>query len=292
MELIKSTLKLMISRKMMYFNMQLAFTGISISYWSGLISPIIVYQLNNDPNYMDLNLSQEEQDQKALIAMISFGFGEVAGGVLQGWFIDTFSSKRASILNLVIIIIMIAVSIGSIASARYDFVTFFMTFMWGLQDGTINTHVYQVLGSEFETHSEPFGVFNFVQGLAVFIFQMIQSVIDSESKSQLIVYTCVVGVLGVLTTVSSYNLPFKSLVKNQVDERVKLMEKFPEEVAKSRNSEQYGSMRDGHGLVVNYSEVRPSSFKYETSQRDGSVPRDSMRDSTQLSYPAVVEEIE
>ena len=79
--------------------------------------------------------------------MISFGFGEVFAGALQGWFIDKYSSRSANILNLAVIIVMIAVSMISIYSEQFNILTFIMSFLWGVQDGVINTHTYQVLGS-------------------------------------------------------------------------------------------------------------------------------------------------
>ena len=105
--------------------------------------------------------------------MISFGFGEVSGGFLQGWFIDKYSAKTSTILNAIVVLIMTSASLVSIYYERFNALTFVMAFFWGLEDGIFNIHTYQVLGSEFETKSEPFGVFTFVQGLAVFIFQMI-----------------------------------------------------------------------------------------------------------------------
>ena len=105
--------------------------------------------------------------------MISFGFGEVIGGFLMGWFIDKFNPKRATILNMIIIIVMTGVSLFSISLARFNYLTYTMTFLWGVQDGAVNIHTLQTLGSEFESHGEPFGVFNLMQGISVFIFQII-----------------------------------------------------------------------------------------------------------------------
>lgn len=78
MELSKNTIKLMFSSKMMRFNLQIFFTGISIAFWSGILTPIMIFQLDKDPNY---DLSDNEKESKALRAMIAFGFGEVTGGL-------------------------------------------------------------------------------------------------------------------------------------------------------------------------------------------------------------------
>ena len=46
--------------------------------------------------------------------MVAFGFGEVIGGLLLGFFIDIYGSKKASLLNILIIIILISVTLISI----------------------------------------------------------------------------------------------------------------------------------------------------------------------------------
>ena len=46
--------------------------------------------------------------------MIALGVGEVVGGILMGWFIDKYGSKKATILNLFIVLAMTAVTLESI----------------------------------------------------------------------------------------------------------------------------------------------------------------------------------
>jgi MFS family permease len=43
--------------------------------------------------------------------MVAFGFGEVIGGLFLGFFIDRFGSKKASIVNVLIILILISVTL-------------------------------------------------------------------------------------------------------------------------------------------------------------------------------------
>jgi MFS family permease len=43
--------------------------------------------------------------------MVGFGFGEVIGGLFLGFFIDRIGSKKASIMNIMIILVMILVTI-------------------------------------------------------------------------------------------------------------------------------------------------------------------------------------
>ena len=44
---IKDIFKLLFSKKMMVLNLQLVQIGNSISYWTGLLTPIIVFTLQN-----------------------------------------------------------------------------------------------------------------------------------------------------------------------------------------------------------------------------------------------------
>jgi hypothetical protein len=64
----KSTVLQMFDHKMMYLNLQLLWTGMSISYWSAVLIPTVILQQDTG--------SENEKTSKALYAMISFGFGE------------------------------------------------------------------------------------------------------------------------------------------------------------------------------------------------------------------------
>ena len=60
------------------------------------------------------------------------------------------------------------VTIYAVYIERFTYVSFLMTFMWGVQDGFFNIHGNSILGSEFTQKSEPFAIFNMIQGLVVF----------------------------------------------------------------------------------------------------------------------------
>ena len=63
-----------------------------------------------------MDLEENQKDQYALFVMIAFGFGEVVGAFFMGWFIDNFNAKRATIMNMVIIVIMILITLISIST--------------------------------------------------------------------------------------------------------------------------------------------------------------------------------
>lgn len=83
--------------------------------------------------------------------MVIFGVGELLGGLTQGYIIDYVGSKKTCFYNVVLIAIQGVVTIISIDQMQYNWMTFLMCFIWGFQDSSINTHVNQICGFEFET---------------------------------------------------------------------------------------------------------------------------------------------
>lgn len=81
--------------------------------------------------------------------MVAFGIGEVVGSIIVGIIIDKIGSKKTSIVNILIILILINVTAVSVYSEKYDWMTFLMCFLWGLQDSSLNIHTFQILGFEF-----------------------------------------------------------------------------------------------------------------------------------------------
>jgi len=118
--------------------------------------------------------------------MIAFGFGEVIGGFIEGWFIDKFNPARGNIFNLLVIVMMTIITIISISRERFDGFSYIMSFSWGFMDGCINIHTYQALGFEFVSQSEPFGVYGLLNGFSCFVFELVQGIINVESKQSLI----------------------------------------------------------------------------------------------------------
>ncbi len=76
-------------------------------------------------------MTDTDKDSKVLFALIALGFGEVFGGLLLGLIIDKIGSKKTSLINFSVIIILIAVTIFSINSERYNWLTYLMCFFWG-----------------------------------------------------------------------------------------------------------------------------------------------------------------
>jgi hypothetical protein len=85
---------------------------------------------------------------------------------------------------------------------------FVMTLMWGIQDATVNTHCFELCGFEFDTNTEPYSLFNFAQALGTFFFSIMESMIDSRVKY--IVYTSIIGLIGVWSCGLTYFFEFRN----------------------------------------------------------------------------------
>lgn len=147
---------------------QIIFSGASIAYWTGFITPITNRVLQNQfPN-------QNEQYylKWSSFALMFFGFGSVISSIMMGYIIDMTSPKKAIVFNLFCVIITLVVAVNSIWFNDYKF-TILATFVWGIQDGAIRTHCLEMLSNEFETKHDPFSIFLFLQGLSCGVFQII-----------------------------------------------------------------------------------------------------------------------
>jgi len=81
--------------------------------------------------------------------MIAFGVGEILGGILMGKLFDYFGAYKCVFINLICIVVMGGVTIYAVYIERFTYVSFLMTFMWGVQDGFFNIHGNSIIGSEF-----------------------------------------------------------------------------------------------------------------------------------------------
>ena len=59
---------------------------------------------------------------------------------------------------------------------NFSWITYVVTFAWGLQDSTLNNIMNCTLGFEFEGNTmTPFSVQNFVQPFFTFVFMVVQA---------------------------------------------------------------------------------------------------------------------
>lgn len=140
--------------------------------------------------------------------MVAFGLGEVVGSAIIGQIIDKWGSRAAALANVCIIISMTGVTLSFLLVNSFNWLAFAMTLLWGIQDSTVNTHCFEMLGFEFDNNVEPFSVFNLWQALGVFIFSFIETLL--ETREHYIVFISVIGVLGVLSCGTTYYFDFKA----------------------------------------------------------------------------------
>jgi len=160
---IKSMWRLTCNRRFLYLIPQLAWTGISIAYYSGNLVEMMSAAIGGtDTNY---------QFKWSMLAMVGFGLGEIFGSFFIGFIVDKYGSKTAILTNILIIVLMFGVTIAFIVDFHFNALAWIMCFLWGFQDSAVNTQVQEVLGFEFDNaSSEPFSIYNILQCLACFIF--------------------------------------------------------------------------------------------------------------------------
>ena len=105
------------------------------------------------------------------MAMIAFGVGEVIGSNVHGYLTDKFTSKKAALFLMLFMVLMTVATLIAIHT-HYGVSSYVMTFLYGFQDGSLNVQMFQLLGFSFKNSTDPFGVFLFVQGLSIFVFQL------------------------------------------------------------------------------------------------------------------------
>eukprot|EP00347_Sterkiella_histriomuscorum_P010332 403376713 len=235
---IKSLAFMCMSKRMRRLIPQLFWTGISIAYYSSALTPMITDTMKGSDNKLE----------KSMIAMVTFGIGEVAGGIIIGQIIDRRGSKYVSIVNTAIVLIMTFVTLSFLGINQFNMLAFLMTFMWGIQDATVNTHCFEILGFEFDNNYEPFCIFNLAQALGVFFFQIIESSLDSRTKYM--VYTTFIGVIGVYSCCLTYFFEFREI--NSQPEEIRQSYIQSQQNMSQRMHNNYMSNDIGGGAIDNY----------------------------------------
>ena len=93
--------------------------------------------------------------------------------------------------------------------AKYTNMTYVMIFLWGIQDSATNVHLSGILGFEFESKAEPFGVFNLLQGFTCFICSIVQTFMVYDTNRHLIIYVSVTTLIGIVSLYLPTLIKFK-----------------------------------------------------------------------------------
>ena len=140
-----------------------------------MVTSIIVAQQEG------LQTSYEAKLINSFRAMAVMGVGELTSGLTFGPLIDKLGSRCTAYIDVFIVGLQTAVALASVNSQEFGSLTFAMCFLLGFQDGATNIHLFQLLGSEFDSQAASFSVFNMLQGLSVFLFMIAQTFIDLHS---------------------------------------------------------------------------------------------------------------
>lgn len=193
--------------------------------------------LGGDENY---------QFKWSMLAMVGFGLGEIFGGFFIGFIVDRWGTKTAIICNLIIILLMNAVTLVFIYQFEFNALPWIMCFLWGFQDSGVNTQIQETLGFEFDNaSSEPFSIYNIYQCIACFIFQIIEASVGDQNSYWW--FTIGVGVIAFLSNGLPYFFPFREDLANKID----IIASFTSLGSKNKKREQ------DHMMVQPYTHQKP-----------------------------------
>ncbi len=154
---VKETFALLISPRMLYIMPLIMWTGLSGAAYSGSFVPFMNKTMTvNHPDWSD-----NKRLSMSLFAMIPFGAAEILGGLAIGKISDAFGYQVSLKLVLLLTVVAFGTLFATIAVYSFSFLTFIMTFTWGLQDAAVSNFVNCVLAFEFESKLTPFSVFRF-----------------------------------------------------------------------------------------------------------------------------------
>lgn len=111
------------SPRMRLFLLQQFWTGVSIAYYSGTLTPLISDTMEGVSNSTKL--------ERSMNAMVVFGLGEVVGGLITGQIIDFKGSKFVAAFNVVVMAVTMGITLLFIGYYEYSALVFIMTFLWG-----------------------------------------------------------------------------------------------------------------------------------------------------------------
>ena len=102
---------------------------------------------------------------------------------------------------------MMGFTFAQIGVFSYCWISFVMCFLWGLQDSAVNTHVFEMLGFEFNHSDDAFAIYSLIQSIMSFIFQFCEAWVLTQE--QFWIYTGIIGALGFLSLGCTYFFDFK-----------------------------------------------------------------------------------
>ena len=149
-------------------------SAISSSLHTGIFLPLMARTMQDQ--------SIDEQNERAFLATAIVGIGEIFGGVFIGAVRDYTQSYKVAFVFEIILMVSALTTVWVFNSANsFSWVAYLMSLLMGLQDSGLNCLMRCILGFEFDSKVTPFSVFNCVQSLAKFAFDLIGSSVMNPS---------------------------------------------------------------------------------------------------------------
>jgi predicted MFS family arabinose efflux permease len=82
--------------------------------------------------------------------MIPLGVGQMIGGALMGQVIDRKGMKVGIVFSLFQVTLAFGVMLWYVYTYQFSWLTYIVTFCWGLQDSSMNNLMFCTLGFEFK----------------------------------------------------------------------------------------------------------------------------------------------
>ena len=95
--------------------------------------------------------SSRDQLITSLYALSVLGVGEILGSLLMSQVVDRVSNKAGVVTNILLLFPTWTSSFLMISKNEPGLLVYLFTLSWGLMDGAVNTHAWQILGFEFES---------------------------------------------------------------------------------------------------------------------------------------------
>ncbi|CAH0397976.1 unnamed protein product [Chilo suppressalis] len=201
MEAFKGALKLFCTRDMLLLSITFIYTGVELSFLSGVYSPSIGFTL----------AMGENAKQLVGLSGVFIGVGEVLGGALFGilgnkttrWGRDPIVIMGYLIhlccFFLIFINLPTTAPFGDTSDVSYinpsQYLAMFCSFLLGFGDACYNTQIYSILGGNYSDNStSAFALFKFTQSIAA------AACFFYSSKANLSVQLIILGILASLGT--------------------------------------------------------------------------------------------
>ncbi|TNV78843.1 hypothetical protein FGO68_gene15401 [Halteria grandinella] len=167
----------------------------------------------------------QEQFKLASLASAMFGIGQLVGSPMVGYVNDHLGGGQA-VARTCLVVHLLAYSITIVYNEihSFGFLSFVVTFLFGMQDAALQTQVTIVLGFEFRTNVEPFAIYRLLNSLAISGGMAGLAFIIDINKYRVMFCICFLITLG-----AQGIMAFKFAFQNRKTQRVMIYEEVKQQ---------------------------------------------------------------